>query len=95
MSGGHFDYRQNSIPEIADDIEEIIKNNDRKDVDEYGHTIGYGFSDEVIEKFKEAVITLRRAYIMARRADWLISGDDGENSFLTRLEEELQESGDD
>jgi len=32
---------------------------------------------------------LRKAAIYAQRIDWLLSGDDGEESFLERLKEEL------
>jgi hypothetical protein len=49
----------------------------------------YAYPDEVIEKFKEGVAMLRKAHIYAQRIDWLISGDDGEESFLKRLKEEL------
>jgi hypothetical protein len=51
----------------------------------------YKYPDEVIEKMKEAVKALKIAQIYAQRVDWLLSGDDGEESFLKRLEEELNE----
>lgn len=50
----------------------------------------YKYPDEVIEKFKEGLHYLKNAYIYAQRIDWLISGDDSEEAFLERLEEELQ-----
>jgi len=43
----------------------------------------------VIEKFKEAVEALKKAYTYAHRIDWLLSGDDVEESFLRKLKEEL------
>lgn len=49
------------------------------------------YPDEVIEKFKEAIVLLRKAEIYAQRVDWLISGDDGEQSFMRRLKEDLDE----
>jgi hypothetical protein len=49
------------------------------------------YPDEVIEKFKEAIVILRKAEIYAQRIDWLVSGDDGEESFLRRLKEELDD----
>lgn len=107
MSGGHFDYKQWHITEIADSVERIIKNNGRKKTDEElkdEHWKGpdwyerypedlyhYKYPDEVIEKFKEGVDVLRKAAIYAQRIDWLISCDDGEESFLSRLKEELSE----
>jgi len=51
----------------------------------------YKYPDEVIEKMKEGIEALKRAQIYAHRIDWLLSGDDGEESFLRRLEEELNE----
>jgi hypothetical protein len=33
--------------------------------------------------------SIRVAAVYAQRIDWLISGDDGEESFLERLKEEL------
>jgi hypothetical protein len=43
-----------------------------------------------VEEFKNAAKYLRIAYVYAQRVDWLISGDDGEESFLERLKEELE-----
>lgn len=50
----------------------------------------YKYSDEVIVKMKEAVKALHIAQEYAQRIDWLLSGDDGEESFLSRLEENLK-----
>ncbi len=50
----------------------------------------YKYPDEVIEKFKEAVDILRKAEVYAHRIDWLLSGDDGEETFLKRLKEDLE-----
>lgn len=95
MSGGHFDYQQYNIGRIADDIQLLIDNNDSKETNQWGDRIGHGYQPEVIERFKEAVAVLHKAQIYAQRIDWLVSGDDGENSFMVRLEEELRalESG--
>jgi len=49
----------------------------------------HAYSDEVIEEFKKAVKYLNIAYVYAQRIDWLVSGDDGEESFLKRLEKDL------
>lgn len=78
MSGGHFDYKQYLIDYIADEVEQLIDKNDE-----------YEFSKETIEKFKQAKIILRIAAIYAQRIDWLVSGDDGEENFHNRLEEDL------
>ena len=47
------------------------------------------YPDEVIKKFRDAVKILRIAEIYAQRVDWLLSGDDGEETFLKRLSDEL------
>lgn len=49
------------------------------------------YPDEVIEKMKEGIEILKKAQIYAHRIDWLFSCDDGEESFLRRLEEDLNE----
>ena len=49
----------------------------------------YKYPDDIIEEFKKGVEILRKAQIYAQRIDWLISGDDGEESFHKRLKEEL------
>jgi len=89
MSGGHFDYQQYRFEHIADDIEQIILTNDSTEKNEYGDRIGYDYPPEIIEHFKEAVILCRKAAIYVQRIDWLVSGDDGDESFLRRLKDDL------
>lgn len=107
MSGGHFDYQQHSMIDIAEGIESIILKNkvekpqdvlreetwrDKDWYDKYPEDkLYYNFPDEVIDKFKEGVIKLKEAYIYAQRVDWLLSGDDGDDTFLTRLRKDLEE----
>jgi MoxR-like ATPase len=105
MSGGAFDYNQYKIGYIADQIEEVIvKNGLEKTPEELKNNwidpewykkypedlFHYKYPDEVIEKMKEAVKALKIAQEYAQRVDWLLSGDDGEESFLSRLEENLK-----
>lgn len=85
MSGGHFDYSQYHITTIADSIESIVRNNTHPDEDGYI----YNFSEETIKEFEKAVEILKLAGVYAQRIDWLLSGDDGEESFHERLNEEL------
>lgn len=51
----------------------------------------YVYSEETIAEFKKGLDILRRAYVYAQRIDWLLSGDDSEESFHERLKEELNE----
>lgn len=89
MSGGHFNYKQYELGYIADEIEQIIRDNDTDRTDRHGDSVAWGYPSEVIEKFKEAALTIRRAQIMANRIDWLISGDDGPDKFIEWLGKEL------
>lgn len=86
MSGGHFNYQQSRINDIADEIEYQIDNNG--ETSDYGYTTEY--SPEVIKEFKNAVYQLRKAFAYAQRIDWLLSADDGEDTFRERLAEELK-----
>lgn len=105
MSGGYFDYQQYKIREIADQIKEvIIKNkvekqkeelypwcyNDDGTVNEWDKYYFY-FPDDVIEEFKKTYKALRIAEIYAHRCDYLLEGDDSEESFKNRLKKELEE----
>jgi hypothetical protein len=81
MSGGHFEYKQYELNYIADEIEQIILTNSSN---EY-----YNYSNETLEEFKRGLNIIREAAIYAQRIDWLISGDDGEDNFHSRLKKEL------
>jgi hypothetical protein len=92
MSGGHFDYNQNRIRDIADEVEQLIHNSGKKKnykVSSCENEYYYEYPPEVIEKFKEGLDILRKAEVYAQRIDWLVSGDDGDETFLERLKEDL------
>lgn len=105
MSGGFFDYQQYSMRTIAESIQSIIEKNGRKKTDEEKRDENwndpdwykkypeeqyhYKYPDEVIEKFKEGVELIRKAEVFAQRIDWLLSGDDGVETFLMRLKQDL------
>ena len=86
MSGGHFDYTEFRIDDAAEKIDNLITSNNVKD------ELGYAreFSPEIIERFREAAYTLRRASEMLRRVDYLVCGDDGEETFMRRWKEEVR-----
>lgn len=91
MSGGHFDYKQYNLDYIADEVEQLILTNNSTELNEWGDTKGRHYSDKTIVEFKNALHFLRLAKIYAQRIDWLVSGDDGEDSFHSRLQKETQE----
>ena len=90
MSGGAYDYDQYKILHIAEAIESIIHRNNSEEVDEWGYKTSYDFSEETIKEFEKAVLYLNLAYIYAQRIDWLVSGDDGEETFHKRLTDDLR-----
>lgn len=49
------------------------------------------YTEETINEFRKGVEILKKARIYAQRIDWLLSGDDGEESFHERLNEELEQ----
>lgn len=89
MSGGHFNYKQYELGYIADEIEQLVYNNDSTEQNEWGDEIGRHYSPETIAEFKRAVDIIRQAQTYANRIDWLVSGDDGEDTFHKRLQNDL------
>ena len=87
MSGGAFEYKDYMLKEFADQIDQMVRDNGKED--EWGYV--YDYSEEVLEKFRIAVDLLKKASIYVHRVDWLISGDDGDDTFLERLKEDLNE----
>ena len=89
MSGGHFDYIQFRIEGIAEEIIAIVDENDNTDKNDWGDDVGYHYPVEVVKRFEKAAHTIRRAGAMIHCIDWLLSGDDGEESFLSRWDEDV------
>jgi hypothetical protein len=105
MSGGSFNYEQRRITDIVSNIKNIIEKNGKekniheiKDEDWRGadwyirypeDRFHYKYPDDIIEEFKKGIEYLEKAQIYAERIDYLISGDDGEETFHERLKEDL------
>jgi len=89
MSGGHFEYKQHQITDIASDIEAIILKNGVKvkdshsDLDYYSDPdyIRYNFTPQTIERFKTVVDKLREIQQTVHDIDYLVSSDIGEDTF--------------
>ena len=89
MSGGTFDYIQYRFEEIVDRIEEEIKDNTVKPEYWWSEWKGQVYSDETIAEFKKAIEIVKKAQVYVHCVDWLLAGDDGEESFHKRLSEDL------
>ena len=87
MSGGYFNYDQYRIRTIAGTIRSIIDNNTKKD--QWGYASNY--NEETLKYFERAIEILKIAEVYIQRIDWLVSGDDGEETFMKRLHKELAE----
>ena len=85
MSGGHFDYAQYKLEDMADEIRNLIALNESPTFNKEEK-----YSAETIAKFLDADKTLRAAAVMVQRIDWLVSGDDGEESFHKRWDEDIK-----
>jgi len=84
MSGGYFDYNERSMLDIAEMIDYAIGRN-RHLPD--GHESR--LSDETIRIFRKGAKKIRKAYVYAKRIDYLLSGDDGEEDLKPRIKEDL------
>lgn len=104
MSGGRFDYQQWHISDIACGIEqEVITSGkpiprQRWEYWQMEHfkehpedAVNYAYPESTLRRMEEAVYALKRAAIYAQRVDYLLCGDDGEESFEERLQKELEE----
>lgn len=89
MSGGHFNYIQYKLEDVAEEIQKIVENNTSDEVDEYGQLIGRNYSNETIYELLIGVTFILTAATYIRRIDYLLSGDDGEDTFHSKLSEEM------
>lgn len=76
MSGGYFDYEQGRMTYMADRLASVIETNDE-------------FSKETLAEFHKGLVLLMAAAVYLERIDWLVSGDDSEESFHKRLKEDM------
>lgn len=78
MSGGHFDYNQYRISDIADQIEHDLSRIGKKN--DYGDTVE--IPDYISSKMFETITILRKCEKMVHAIDWYMSGDTGDDSFM-------------
>ena len=79
MSGGTFDYNDAHITMIANEIEQQIVENPQE------------LTPETLKVFQAALNHLRKAAVLVHRIDWLLAGDDGEDTFHKRLNDDLRQ----
>lgn len=106
MSGGRFNYIQYRFTDIIEELETIINNNGKELSKEEKRKINLDpeyfekypweafhseWSNETIMQFKIGIVHLKFAQLYLQRIDWLLSCDDGEESFHKRLQEELND----
>jgi hypothetical protein len=105
MSGGHWDYLQYRLTDVVEDINKMVeKNGKEKTVEEIKDEhwrdpnwyekypedrFHYKYPDEVIEEFKKGAKIIAEAQVYMQRIDWLVSADDGNESFIKRLKDDL------
>ena len=81
MSGGYFGYKEFNIKQIAEEMQDAIDNNAE-------------YNDVIIDKLKTAVDLLNLSHLYVRMIDRLLSGDYGDDSFLSNLDKELTDLND-
>jgi len=91
MSGGAFDYKQWQIMYIAEDIDQLIKQDfRRKDTEPIYDRIPCDTTEKrqaIVDEAKRLSADLRAIYNRVRNLDYLLSGDDGPETFISRLKQ--------
>lgn len=102
MSGGKFAYEQYKIRQIWEEIQqELDKQGQEKEVNNVWEKEYYEkypeqrfeevYREDVQQIFKDGIEALKKAEVYAQRIDWFLSGDDGEDSLVSRLKFDLDE----
>ena len=102
MSGGTFEYAQYHINTICETIQselerqgkEIPKDeqwNSKEWLEEYPEDKKYRtYPKEIQQILKDGVKYLKIAEVYAQRIDWFLADDDGEETLIKRLKEDLE-----
>ena len=81
MSGGSFDYAYRHMVEFAEELRDMLsQQGQRKD----GWEVGT-WEPQVAAKLAEIAALVDHAAKLAREAEWLYSGDTGEDTFTERV----------
>lgn len=100
MSGGAFEYSQYKIREIHEHIQNELDKQGKETEVEFWNKEYYEkypeakfnevYRDDIQQIFKDGIEALKKAEIYAQRIDWFLSGDDGEDSLVSRLKSDLE-----
>lgn len=68
-----------------------VEEADKEYIKKHHRTVpnNYGYTEETLAEFRKGIKILKQAEVYAQRIDWLLSGDDGEETFHERLKEDL------
>ena len=81
MSGGAFDYAYSRVLQFAEDLRAKIANNGKED--DYGDKLG--FSPQTITLLQSIAEDAERTAKLMKAAEWLYSGDTGEDGFAASV----------
>ena len=102
MSGGFYNYKQFQIRELWEEIQRQLDRQGREKTEQELYLskdfyedypeekVHPTFSEGIREIMKEVVKHLKISEVYIQRLDWYFSGDDGEDAFFARLEEDLE-----
>jgi hypothetical protein len=89
MSGGYFNYNQYILIDMINKLDER-----KKRIKDYGKDIDVLTIDKSTEDLiEDAKVIAKLAQIFIHRVDWLLSGDDGPETFKERIKEDLSKAG--
>lgn len=71
---------------MADEIEDVMYKNSETYEDTYYNK----FTEETLKEFTKAMALLKMAQVYVHRIDYLLSSDDGEETFHKRLADDLR-----
>ena len=87
MSGGSFGYAYRGVERFAGRLEERLRNAGKLSESPYGNYAECQWSPEVTELLTATAYAARKLATMMHAAEWLYSGDDGEESYLDAIAE--------
>jgi len=83
MSGGSFDYAYFRAEQFAEELKDKLQNEK------------HDWSEATVRKLKEIAELVGNASVLMKEAEWLYSGDTGEQTFLERIQKaELGDNND-